>query len=90
MKAKILAYALASFLLTIIHIAEAQQPTKIPRIGILPPGPNSERMHLWDAFRQGLREQGYVEGQNITLVFPSAEVTPERLPHLAEQRLSQE
>ena len=50
--------------------AEAQQPKKVPRIGILPPGPISERVHLWDAFRQGLRELGYVEGQNITPRLP--------------------
>ena len=65
--------------------AEAQQPARVPRIGILPPGPISERVHLWEAFRQGLRDLGYVEGQNITLVFPSAEVRPERLPHLAAE-----
>ena len=68
--------------------AEAQQTKKVPRIGILPPGPISERVHLWDAFRQGLREQGYVEGQNIILVFPSTEVKPERLPHLAAELVS--
>jgi putative ABC transport system substrate-binding protein len=68
--------------------AEAQQAGKVPRIGILPPGPISERVHLWEAFRQGLRELGYVEGQNITLVFPFAEVTPERLPDLAAELVS--
>jgi ABC-type uncharacterized transport system substrate-binding protein len=65
--------------------AEAQQPTKIPRIGILPPGPISERVHLWDAFRRGLRELGYVEGQNITLVFPSGEVNSKRLGYFAAE-----
>ncbi len=68
--------------------ADAQQPGKVPRIGILPPGPISERVHLWEAFRQGLRDFGYVEGQNITLVFPSAEVKPERLPQLAAELVS--
>jgi ABC-type uncharacterized transport system substrate-binding protein len=86
MKAKILVYALLVLILTgAIHLAEAQQPKKIPRIGILPPGPITERMHLWEAFRQSLREMGYVEGQNIFLVFPSGEVKPERLPHLAAE-----
>jgi putative ABC transport system substrate-binding protein len=65
--------------------AEAQQAEQIHRIGILPPGPIAERMHLWDAFRQGLRELGYTEGRNITLVFPSAEVTPELLSRLADE-----
>ncbi len=69
-------------------VAPAQQPKKAPRIGILPPGPISERVHLWEAFRQGLRELGYVEGQNIILVFPSGEVKPERLPDLAAELVS--
>ena len=62
---------------------EAQQAGKLPRLGILPPGPLAGRRHLWDAFRQGLRELGYVEGQNVTLVFPSGEVRPERLAEIA-------
>ena len=78
----------AALVLAVAVIAEAQQPKKVPRIGILPPGPISERVHLWDAFRQGLRELGYVEGQNFTLVFPSGEVKPERLPHLAAELVS--
>jgi putative tryptophan/tyrosine transport system substrate-binding protein len=65
--------------------AEAQQQRKIPRVGILPPGPMSERKHLWTAFNEGLRDLGYVEGQNIVLIFPSTDVKPERLPqHAAE------
>ena len=75
-------------MLAVAVIAEAQQAKKVPRIGILPPGPISERVHLWDAFRQGLRELGYVEGQNFALVFPSGEVKPERLPHLAAELVS--
>jgi putative tryptophan/tyrosine transport system substrate-binding protein len=50
-----------------VHLAEAQQPTKVPRIGYLgaaPPSANSERI---EAFRQGLRELGYVEGKNIVV-----------------------
>ncbi len=65
--------------------AEAQPPKKVPRIGILPPGPSSPRMHVWEAFRQGLRDLGYVEGQNITLEFPSVEVRSERFAALAAE-----
>ncbi len=79
---------LAFGLLLTLLAAEAQQVGKVPRIGILPPGPISERVHLWEAFRQGLRDLGYVEGQNIILVFPSAEVKPERLPELAAELVS--
>jgi putative ABC transport system substrate-binding protein len=83
-----LLWLLTIFLLASVHLAWAQQPGKVPRIGILPPRPISERVHLWEAFRQGLRELGYVEGQNILLVFPSGEVKPERLLHLAAELVS--
>jgi len=83
-----LLWLLTIFLLASVHLAWAQQPGKVPRIVILPPGPISERVHLWEAFRQGLRKLGYVEGQNIILVFPSGEVKPERLPHLAAELVS--
>jgi putative tryptophan/tyrosine transport system substrate-binding protein len=88
MKRKITVLTLCALLFALCFQAQAQQPKKVPRIGYLPSGPISERVHLWDAFRQGLRELSYVEGQNITLVFPSAEVTPERLPHLAVELVS--
>ena len=88
MSKKVVGLAICAVLLALSFSAGAQQPKKVPRIGILPPGPISERVHLWDAFRQGLRELGYVEGQNITLVFPSGEVKPERLPHLAAELVS--
>jgi putative ABC transport system substrate-binding protein len=73
---------------TFCFFAEAQQSAKIPRIGILPPGPISERVHLWNAFRQGLRELGYVEGKNITLVFPSTQVQLETLSHVTAELVS--
>jgi putative ABC transport system substrate-binding protein len=85
MKKKITVLNLCAMLFALSFSAHAQQPTRVPRIGILPPGPISERMHLWEAFRQGLRELGYVEGQNIILIFPSGEVKPERFPHLAAE-----
>ena len=85
MSKKVVGLAICAVLLTLSFPAGAQQMGKVPRVGILPPGPISERVHLWEAFRQGLRELGYVEGQNITLVFPSGEVKPERLPHLAAE-----
>ena len=63
----------------------AQQTAKVPRIGILTPGPISERLLLFEAFRQGLRDLGYVEGQTVTLEFRSAEGNFERLPDLAAE-----
>jgi putative tryptophan/tyrosine transport system substrate-binding protein len=66
--------------------AKAQPGTGVPRVGILFPSPLSATSHLLEAFRQGLRELGYVEGQNIALEFRSAEEREERLPDLAGHR----
>ena len=77
-----------AFALVCVAVAQAQQPKKVARIGFLAPATRTGYQHQTDAFLQGLRELGYVEGQNITLVFPSAEVTPERLPHLAAELVS--
>ena len=48
-------------------IAEAQQAGKVYRIGTLENSSPSGRAHLWEAFRQGLRERGYVEGKKHRL-----------------------
>ena len=60
-------------------IAEAQSPGKVPRIGVLSPG----GLDRADAFRQGLRELGYVEGRNILIEYRTADGHLERLPRLA-------
>src|SRR5215472_3767060 len=75
----------AAAVLAIAVIVEAQQPTKVPRIGYLgatSPSANSERV---DAFRLGLRELGYVEGKNIVIEYRFAEGKPDRLPNLAAE-----
>jgi len=85
MKAKILVYALSALILATIHLAEAQQPTKVPRIGFfssISPSIFSDRV---EAFRQGLRELGYVEGKNIVIEWRSAEGKADRLPALAAE-----
>ncbi len=53
---------------------EAQQPTKIPRIGYLTGATPEGQAARIEAFRQGLRELGYVEGKNIVIEFRFAEV----------------
>jgi putative ABC transport system substrate-binding protein len=54
--------------------ARAQQSvSKMPRIGIIEPAA------LWDPFRQGLRDLGYIEGRNIAIEYRSAEGRPDRL-----------
>ena len=54
--------------------ARAQQPvSKIPRVGII------GYAAIWDHFRQGLRDLGYIEGRNIAIEYRSAEGRPDRL-----------
>jgi putative ABC transport system substrate-binding protein len=64
---------------------EAQPPGKIPRIGILAVGTPTTYVSRHEAFRRGLREFGYVEGQNITIEYRYGEGTYERLPALAAE-----
>jgi putative tryptophan/tyrosine transport system substrate-binding protein len=84
MKAKILVYALPALILATIHLAEAQQPAKIPRIGVLYPGSSGPSPQL-DGFRHGLRELGYAEGENIAIDYRFAEGKLDRLPDLAAE-----
>ena len=67
---KVILWLVAIFLVGAVAIAEAQQPKKIPRIGYsrLAVLRLLIRTHA-EAFRQGLRDLGYVEGQNIALSF---------------------
>jgi ABC-type uncharacterized transport system substrate-binding protein len=64
-------------------LAQAQQPTRVPRIGYLGAAAPSAAPHRREAFRQGLRELGYVEGKNIIIEWRSAEGKLDRLPALA-------
>src|SRR5215468_7169122 len=63
--------------------ARAQQP-KVPTIGALVIG-NTDPEEFWRVFRQGLRDLGYVEGQNIRFEFRSAEGQASRVPDLAAE-----
>ncbi len=67
--------------------AEAQQATKVPRIGWLGFGfgTSPAAMELMDAFRKGLRQHGWVEGQNVVIEYRSAEGRAERFPDLAAE-----
>ena len=80
--------ALALGLLSVPLAADAQQPTpKVPRIGYLgaTSAPAAGTTPVLDAFRQGLRELGYVEGRNIVIEYRWAEGKYERLPDLAAE-----
>ncbi len=76
---------LAVFLLGAPLAAEAQAPAKVPRIGFLSSRSPTETAPYLGVFRQGLRELGYVEGQNIAIEYRFAEGRPERLPALAAE-----
>jgi len=77
--------ALAGGLLAAPLTAEAQAPAKVPRIGFLTLLSSPESPQLLVAFRQGLRELGYVEGQTIAIEYRFAADRPERLPALAAE-----
>jgi putative ABC transport system substrate-binding protein len=64
-------------------LAAAQQPPKVPRVGVLVSGSPATHGFMADAFRQNLRELGHVEGHNIRLEFRWAEGKLDRLPDLA-------
>jgi putative ABC transport system substrate-binding protein len=75
----------AAMLLAVAVLAEAQQPTKVPRIGYLGgvlPSANAARI---EAFQQGLRELGYIEGKNIVIEWRHTEGKLDRLPALAAE-----
>src|SRR2546425_7233574 len=81
----ILCVALSAMLFALCGSAEAQQPTKIPRIGYLTAVSLSANAALIEAFRQGLRELGYVEGKNIVIEWRAAEEKVGLLPALAAE-----
>ena len=80
MPAKILLLALAALVLPNTQPAEAQQPKKVSRIGYVRAGSPATAGHHAQAFVQGLRKLGYVEGQNIAIEYRWAEGKLESLP----------
>jgi putative tryptophan/tyrosine transport system substrate-binding protein len=84
MKKKISLFLLPTLVLTFVYPARAQQPTKIPRIGFLTSGSAAGDPAI-EAFRQGLRELGYVEGKNVLVDYRYAEEGPQPLSELAEE-----
>ena len=71
---------LGAVLLTLSFPAQAQQSSKVPRIGFLDFSSRSSESAYVEAFRQGLRELGYVEGKNIIIDYRYAEGQSDRLP----------
>ncbi len=86
MKAKILVYALLALILTTIHLADAQQPIKVPRIGYVSgSGDANNPGSSVKAFRQGLRDLGYIEGKTILVEYRYAEGVRDRIPSLVAE-----
>ena len=83
MSKKVIRLALGAMLLALCFPAEAQQPAKVPRIGVLSPFSPSDTAPWYQAFLQGLRELGWVEGKNISIEYRYAEGKADRLPELA-------
>ena len=88
MNKKIFALALGAWLYALSLPVQAQQPTKIPRIGFLSGASPSTNVPRHEAFRQGLRELGYVEGKNIVIEYRYAEGKLDPLRALATELVS--
>jgi putative tryptophan/tyrosine transport system substrate-binding protein len=83
MTKKIMFLALCSLLLALCSAVEAQQATKVARIGFLDNSTVSGSAGLAEAFRQELSKLGWMEGKNITIEYRFSEQKSERLPELA-------
>jgi putative ABC transport system substrate-binding protein len=83
-----MAVALLSLILTAPLAVEAQQPGKVPRIGIITEAPTvaqTVRSPAYFAFLEGLAELGYVEGRSVLLELRSAEGRSERVPQIVAE-----
>jgi putative ABC transport system substrate-binding protein len=85
MKKKIIGLTLGALLAALNFPAHAQQPKKVARIGYLSAGTASAQTPYTEAFRQGLRDLGYIEGQNIAIEYRYAQEKLERQRALAAE-----
>jgi len=76
-------FAALVLLVGCVGMAEAQQPAKVPRIGLLSSFSPSDAALWHQAFLQGLRDLGWIEGKNISIEYRYAEGRGDRLPDLA-------
>ena len=80
---KFFGFTLSALFIALCLPAQAQQPKKVPRIGILLSG---SRTPIWgEAFRQALLELGYIEGQNIAIEYRNADGKNDRQSELARE-----
>jgi len=85
MNPKLLLWLFTAIVLASFHNAEAQQPARIPRVAYLTAAPLAAMLDRTNAFRQGLRELGYVEGENILIELRSSEGKLEPLRGIADE-----
>ena len=78
-------FGLCTILIALVFSAEAQQPKKLPRVGFLVPGSPTSYSERIEAFQQGLRELGHIEGQNIIIEYRYTEGKSDRLTVLASE-----
>src|SRR5262245_34580515 len=76
---------MAILILAVVQTVGAQQPKKVPRIGYLGAASYSANRTRVEAFRQGLREVGYIEGKDIIVEYRYAEGKYDRLPFLVAE-----
>jgi len=81
---KVTLWLVAIFLVGAVEIAQAQQQTKIPKVGLLTSGSSSSGIRF-EVLRRGLHELGYAEGKNIAFEHRYGEDNFDRLPSLVEQ-----
>src|SRR5215510_8371730 len=84
-KRKFGSFALCAMLFAFCQSAQAQQATKVPRIGYLSPTDAATDSARAEGIRLALRDLGYIEGQNIASEYRYAEGKLDRLPDLAAE-----
>src|SRR5882672_11327673 len=84
-KAGVLSILFVVVLLAVAVIAEAQQPSKVPKIGFLVGPSRSFCASRMESLQQGLHSLGYIEGKNIVIEYRYAEGKADRLPTLAAE-----
>src|SRR5215510_13440321 len=84
-KRKFGSFALCAMLFAFCQSAQAQQATKVPRIGYVSPTDAATDSARAEGIRLALRELGYIEGQNIATEYRYAEGKLDRLPDLAAE-----
>jgi putative ABC transport system substrate-binding protein len=80
------AILVGALFLALCSVAEAQQPKKVPRIGFLEGATVAESQGI-EPFRQGLRDLGHIDGQNIIIEIRSMEGKLDRIPHIVDEFL---